>query len=691
MIRWLLPLVLVVGAGRAAAAESHPFSARDLWAMDRLSSLQVSPDGKRMVFVVKTTNLAANRQESDLWLMGVDGQGLRRLTTDPASDSNPVWAADDFIYFLSDRSGLSQVWRIDPDGGEATRVTSQPLDVGNLIVCEDGKHLAFSMDVFVDCPDLDCTVRRLAQKKENPATGRLYEHIFVRHWDTWSDGRRSHLFVMPTNGGAAVDVSAGMHADIPSKPFGGPEEFAFTPDGRGIVFTARNVGRSEPWSTDFDLYVAPIDGSREPVCLTEENEAWDTTPVFSPDGKTLAYLAMKVPGYESDRYRIVLRDWSASGTPEWVAGEPWWFSEGWDRSPGMIVWASDGKTIYATADNLGQHSLFALDLESGSARTVVEQGTVRSVGEAGNRIVYMLDHMRSPVEIYSVRPDGKDDRRLSHFNDEKLAAVLMGDPQQFTFAGAGGDEVYGYVVTPAEFQAGRKYPVAFLIHGGPQGSFGNDFHYRWNPQAYAGAGYGAVMVDFHGSTGYGQEFCDSINDDYGGKPLEDLQKGLAAALEKYPWMDADRVCALGASFGGYMIYWIAGNWPDRFTCLVSHDGVFDSRFDYYSTEELWFPEHDLRGTPWTNPESYEKDNPANFVQNWKTPMLVVHGALDYRVPDTQGLAAFNALQRLGVPSELLYYPNENHWVLSPQNGLQWHETVIGWIDRWTKKPVASGR
>jgi len=316
---------------------------------------------------------------------------------------------------------------------------------------------------------------------------------------------------------------------------------------------------------------------------------------------------------------------------------------------------------------------------------VVKEGRVRTPVSAGRRIVYGLESLKSPVELYSVKPNGKDVRSITAINAERLSEVRMGDYEQFAFKGWNDETVYCYVVKPVDFDPNQKYPVAFLIHGGPQGSFGNDFHYRWNPQTYVGAGYAAVMVDFHGSVGYGQDFCDAIRGDWGGKPLEDLQKGLAAALERYPWMDGDRVAALGASFGGYMINWIAGNWPDRFRCLVNHDGNLDERIAYFDTEELWFPEWDHVGTPWTNPEGYEKHNPVNFVQNWKTPMLVIHGEHDYRVVVTQGISTFNALQRLGIPSKFLYFPDENHWVLKPHNSILWHETVIGWLDEWCKE------
>ena len=661
----------------ASSSDTHPFSIHDMLAMDRLSDPQVSPDGKLIVFTLRTTDLEADKGRTDLWLIGAGGTDLRRLTSHPEGDFNPRWAPDGkSVWFISTRSDSAQVWRIRVDGGEAQQVTDLPLDVGNLLVSPDGKHVAFTMEVFPDCKTIADTKDRLDEISSRKTTGRIYEQIFVRHWDTWKDGRRSHLFVMPIAGGDPVDLMWGMDADTPSKPFGGPEEITFTPDGRGLVFSARDAGRTEPWSTDFNLYAVPIDGSKPMECLTKDNKAWDTNPVFSPDGRTLAYLAMTKPGYESDRFRIVLRNW-----PD---GEKRVLTEGWDRSPSSFCFSADGKTIYAAATNVGQKSLFAVNVRSGAVRTIVKEGRIGSPAVAAGRIIYGMSNLRSPVELYSVQPDGRNIRKITNINDEKIAAARMGDYEQFTFAGWKGQTVYCYVVKPVDFNPAKKYPVAFLIHGGPQGSFGNSFHYRWNPQAYAGAGYAAVMVDFHGSTGYGQAFTDSIRGDWGGKPLEDLQKGLTAALKRYPWMDSEKVGALGASFGGYMINWISGNWPDRFRCMVNHDGNIDERMAYYDTEELWFPEWDHIGTPWDNPAGYEKHNPVNFVKNWKTPMLVIHGALDYRVADTQGLGTFNALQRLGVPSKLLYFPDESHWVLKPANSILWHETVISWLDRWIK-------
>lgn len=683
----LIPTFVAGSLHAAARGQTHPFSVRDMLAMDRISDPQASPDGKRVVFVVRRTDLEANRGRMDLWLVSTETARLRRLTSHPENDSSPRWSPEGrTIWFLSDRSGSSQVWKIPVDGGEAEQVTDEPLDAGNLLLSPDGEHIAYTMEVFPGGETVECTDKRLEQLEQRKATGRLYDKLFVRHWDAWEDGRRSHLFVRPVAGGAAVDVMGDMDADTPSQPFGGPAEMTFTPDGNGVVFSARNVGREEAWSTDFDLYHAPVDGSQPPRCLTADNDAWDTHPVFSLDGKTLAYLAMSRPGYESDQFRIMLLDWPA--------GNQRALTEGWDRSASSIGWSADGKTIYVTAQNTGQRSLFSVDVKSGKVRTIVKNGTVHAFDVAGGDIVYSLSTLGSPAELYCVRADGRprqaeladgrDVGQLTNINAAKVTAARMGDYEQLTFLGASDEMVYAYVVKPADFDPGRRYPVAFLIHGGPQGSFGNVFHYRWNPQAYAGAGYAAVMVDFHGSTGYGQAFTDSIRGDWGGRPLVDLQRGLAAALERYPWMDGDRVGALGASFGGYMINWIAGRWPDRFRCLVNHDGNLGERFAYFDTEELWFPEWDHVGAPWENAVGYDDQNPLRFVENWKAPMLVIHGELDFRVPVTQGLATFNALQRRGLPSRLLYFPDENHWVLKPHNSILWHETVIGWLDQWLK-------
>ena len=677
----LFALVLALALPPAAAAQvaKHPFTVHDLLAMQRISDPQPSPDGKQVLFTLRTTDVEGNAGRNDLWLVKADGTGLRQITTNKAGDWNGRWSADGHaIYFLSTRSGLTQVWRLSFDGGEAVQVTDLPLDVANLELSPDGKLLGFSLEVFPACgKDLACTRKTLDENEARKASGRIYDSLFIRHWDTWGDGRRNHLFVMPASGtGSAVDLMPGFDADAPSRPFGGAEEFAFTPDGKGIVFSARNAGRGEAWSTNFDLFYSPLDASVAPRKLTP-NPAWDTQPVFSPDGKRLVYMKMARPGFEADRFVLVVRDG--------IDGADRVLTQGWDRSPEEIVWSADSKTIYVAAQDVGQKAIFAIDAVTGSPRTIVGAGHNGSIGLlAGGRLVYSKDHLKSPAELWTANADGSDEQRITRINDERLAAVKLGEPEQMSFRGAGGDMVFSYIVKPVDFDPAKKYPVAFLIHGGPQGSFSNDFHYRWNPQTYAGRGYAAVMVDFHGSTGYGQAFTDAIRGDWGGAPLEDLKKGLDAALQAYPWMDGDRVGALGASYGGYMINWIAGAWPERFKCLVSHDGNLDERFAYYATEELWFPEWEHGGTPWENPAGYAKHNPVDLVKNWKTPVLVVHSALDYRVVDTGGIATFTAAQRRGIPSKLLYFPDENHWILKPQNSILWHDTVLDWLDQWVK-------
>jgi dipeptidyl aminopeptidase/acylaminoacyl peptidase len=695
MRRFFLLLVSTLVALPLAAAEPHPFSVHDLLAMDRVSDPRVAPDGSAVAFVVRTTDMEANRGRTDLWLQALDDAGaadgeLRRLTTHEASDGGARWSPDGrHLYFVSSRSDSSQIWRLALAGGEPVQVTDLPLDIGNFVLSPDGRRAAFTLDVFVDCADLACTVERLAEKEKSPATGRLYTELLFRHWDSWDDGRRSHLFTLAlgpdglvAEGAQPVDLMAGIDRDTPSQPFGGTEDLAFSADGKSLVYVSKDAGREAAWSTDHDLWLVPADGSAKPVNLTDGNPAWDTQPLFSPDGGTLAWLAMERPGFEADQLRVHVRD-LASGEERVLGGD-------WDRSVGGILWAPDGESLYATAGNVGQVSLFSMDLASGAVETVHRDGHVRSpqilpLANGAHRVLFGMDTLTSPVELYTLARGEETATRLTQVNDDKVAAAAMGEPQQFHFEGWNGERVWGWVVKPVGFEAGERYPVAFLIHGGPQGSFGNDFHYRWNPQTYAGAGYAAVMIDFHGSTGYGQPFTDSISGDWGGKPFEDLQKGLAAALGVFPWLDGERVCALGASYGGYMINWIAGHWPDRFRCLVNHDGLFDHRMMYYTTEELWFPEWEHLGPYHAAAESHEKTNPARFVERWKTPMLVVHGALDYRVPETQGFATFTALQRRGIPSELLYFPDENHWVLQPANSVLWHDTVIGWLDRWLEE------
>ena len=663
------------------AQERRPFTAEDLVRLKRLTEPTLSPDGRTVVFTLRETDLDANRGRTDLWTLDIATKGARprRLTTHTANDGSAQWSADGrAIYFLSTRSGSNQVWRLNLAGGEAEQVTRLPLDVGTFKVAPNDAKLAVTVEVFADCADFACTKARLDEKNTTKTTGMTHDRLFVRHWDTWADQRVSRLFAYALKegrlDGEPIALSGALDADIPSKPFGDANDYTFSPDSSKVVFATKLKGSEESWSTNFDLYEVSSDGG-EPRNLTQDNPAWDAQPVFSPDGSMLAWRAMTRPGFEADRFHVVVLDLKT--------GERRALTQGWDRSVSTIAFAKDGKTLYATADHFGQHPLWAIDVKSGKPTMLSGPGAVSAFSVGEREIVFSLASLKSPAELQALTIRGGELRELPKVNADALADIQFGEPEQFTFAGADDETVYAYVVKPAGFDPKRKYPIAFIVHGGPQVSFGNAWSYRWNPQTYAGAGYAAVFIDFHGSPGYGQAFTDSISGDWGGKPLEDLQKGLAAALDKYPWLDGERACALGASYGGYMINWIAGNWPEPFKCLVSHAGIFDSRAMAYTTEELWFDEWEHKGTPFEVPENYEKHNPVNHVANWKTPMLVIHGQLDYRVPYSQGIASFTALQRRAIPSRLLVFPDENHWILKPANSLQWHQEVGSWLDRWT--------
>jgi dipeptidyl aminopeptidase/acylaminoacyl peptidase len=553
--------------------------------------------------------------------------------------------------------------------------------VGSLKVSPSGDVIAVSMEVLPECGDLGCTKQKLAARKEDKASGRIYEQLFLRHWDTWGQGTRSHVFTahLAADGAAGnpVDVTRALDADVPSKPFGGDEDFVFTPDGSSLVFAARLAGRTEPWSTNFDLYQVPIDGAAPPRNLTPGNPALDAQPIFLKNGD-LAWVAAQRPGFESDRQQVMLRN-ARTGTSTAL-------TRSWDRSVSRLGLTPDGRNLLATVDDLGQTALYSIDVKSGKPVKLIAQGDVSDYSAAGNAIVFAWSNLGAPADLYLLAAGGGSPRQLTAVNRELLGARRLGDFEQFTFKGWNEEPVYGYVVKPYGYEPGNRFPVAFVVHGGPQSSLANLWHYRWNAQAFAGAGYGVVLIDFHGTPGYGQAFTDSISGDWGGKPLVDLQRGLAAALEKYPWLDGERVCALGGSYGGFMINWIEGKWPERFRCLVNHDGIFDQRMMYYATEELWFPEWENGGPQYASPQAYEKFNPVDWVSSWRTPMLVIHGEQDFRVPDTQGLATFTALQRRGIESKLLIFPDENHWVLKPANSVLWYHTVIGWLDDHMKEP-----
>ena len=673
----LLCLLLALGAATGVARAAAPFRAEDLVMLKRISDPQVSPDARYLAFVERETDMEANRGRTAVWLLDLGHEGAvpQRLTELKDNAASPRWAPDGrALFYLSSRSGSAQVWRQALPGSEAQRVTDYPLEVGSFRVSPRGDALALSMEVFPDCAALACTKERLDARAKDKASGRVYERLFIRHWDTWSEGTRSHLFSarLGADGtaGAPVDVSKGFDADIPGKPFGGDEDFAFSPDGRTLVFSARIAGHGEPWSTNFDLFQAPTDGSSAAVNLTADNPAWDAQPVFLANGD-LAWLAQERPGFESDRFHIVVKS-ARDGAVRSLTGA-------WDRSVARLGATPDGKWLLASADDLGQRKLFRVDPKSGLRFELVSDGEVDDYTATRTQVLFARADLGGPDDLYAVPLKGGALKRLTEANRELLGARSLSPYEQFSFKGWNDETVHGYLVKPYGFEPGKRYPVAFLVHGGPQSSFQNIWTYRWNAQVFAAAGYGVVMIDFHGSPGYGQAFTDSISRDWGGKPLVDLQKGLDAALAKYPWLDGERACALGASYGGFMMNWIEGNWPERFRCIVNHDGLFDQRMMYYSTEELWFPEWEFGHPYYENPQGYESVNPANFVDKWRTPMLVVHGELNFRIPYSQGLATFTALQRRGIESKLLVFPAENHWVLQPADSVLWYHTVLDWL------------
>jgi dipeptidyl aminopeptidase/acylaminoacyl peptidase len=684
--RSYVTLLWLIGAAVGStvhAAEQRPFDIHDFLGLKRITQIAVSPDGKRVVYTLRGDDLQANKAYSGLWLRDTVQRGAApvRLTDDRWHDGSAAWSSDGrWIYFLSERSGSTQVWRITNQGSDPIQITALPLAVGSFRVSPAADRIFVSLEVFRDCEDLACSKQRLEAAAHAPATGVLYDDLFVRHWDTWSDGRRSQLFALALDSrgvatGTARSVSAAVDGDVPGKPFGGAEDYTISPDGSRVVFAARAAGAGEAWSTNFDLYSVSAGGGPA-TNLTPENLAADTQPAFSPDGKLLAYLASDRPGFESDRAHLVLLDLGTGNKRALTAK--------WDRSLSEFAWSHDGKTLFATTDHLGQHPLWAIDAVTGRSSAITGEGKVESFSVGAKKVFFTRSTLASPADLFAVGFGGGKTEQLTRVNQSALAAIRFGEYEQFSFAGWHDERVFGYVVKPPGLKAGQRAPIAFVVHGGPQGSLANEWHWRWNAQMLAGAGFGVVMIDFHGSTGYGQAFTDSISGDWGGKPLVDLEAGYAAAVEQFPFLDDTRACALGGSYGGFMMNWIAGQWPDRFKCLVTHDGVFDNRAMYYSTEELWFPEWEMGGPEYANPAGFAKFNPVDYVKNWRTPTLVIQGQLDYRVPLEQGLGAFTALQRRGIPSQLLYFPNENHWVLKPANRVEWYDTVIAWMNRWTR-------
>ena len=666
------PIVL---SGQNAAA--RPIAFDDFIRIKRVTDLQLSPDGSSIAYVVTVMDKAANRGASDIWLVPARGGEPRRLTSSPAADMNPRWSPDGrTIAFISTRSGSPQVWKIDPNGGEAVQLTRISTGTSGVIWSPNGTHLAFVSSVFPDCPDDESNRKKREAGEASKVKGRLFDHLLIRHWNAWSDGTRSHVFVIPAAGGMAVDVTPGDF-DVPPIALGGAQDYAFSPDGAEIAFV-RNVDPEFRLGlgTNNDIFVTGIAGSGELKKLTA-NKANDHSPSYSPDGRFLAYLAMARPGFEADKLSLMLFD-RKTGTANNLTGSL-------DYSVGAFFWAPGSTALYFEAEEKGRTAVFRVTLATKKVEKVFDGHTLSALALSpdGRTLYFLKQALNRPNDVWSLDLKTKTLGQLTKVNADLLAGLDMNPAEEFWYDGAAGDKVHGFLLKPPAFDPSKEYPLLMLIHGGPQGSFGDDFHYRWNAQMFAAAGYVTAMVNFHGSTGYGQAFTDSISGDWGGKPYEDILKAVGFLHGTYPFIDMNKLGAAGASYGGYMIDWIEGQ-TDIFDCLISHDGVFDLRSMYGATEELWFPEWEYHGTPWTSPEQYTKWSPSMYVKNFKTPLLVVHSANDFRVPLEQGLQLFTALQRMGVPSKLLYFPDEDHFISKPQNAELWWKTIHEWLATYLK-------
>ena len=676
--------LLATGIAIPSLAAARPMTAEDLATLKRMGSVAVSPDEKWAAFDVTETEAETYLRSSALYLLALDkpeATPVRIADKPEKSEHSPAFAADGRLYFLSDASGSEQLWHIDISTTGKSRTAAQAsdlkADIAGFKIAPTGEKIAIWGDMARDCPTFGCE-KSGNRAEPGPGTGREYDELFIRHWSSWeTPGNYSRIFAFDLKDGKVAGKGSALDGDIvgdsPTKPFGGGEEIAWVPEEDGVFFTLRTADRNEPKSTNLDIYGAKVDGE-ETVNFTAKNKATDTLPAFSSNGEWLAWAAMERPGYEADRLVVKLRK-QGSGEDEAVA-----LTKDWDRSVGSIVWTPDDKYLIVTAQDVLDHPAFAVEVETGEVTRLTEAGNVgTTIPLQDGSLIYTMNSLQAPTDLYRRAADGTI-TQLTNINGRELAEIDKVDIQRFNFAGADGEKVWGQIIKPRG--AIGKLPMAFLVHGGPQGSFGNSWSTRWNPKVMAAQGYAVVTVDFHGSTGYGQKFTDSINQDWGGKPLEDLKRGYAAALTVDKQIDGERSCALGGSYGGYMMNWIAGNWPDRFDCLVNHAGVFDLRAMALSTEELWFDQWDHGGTWWTRPNP-EKWNPVNQITNWKTPTLFIHGEKDFRIPYTQSIMPFTVAQEMEIPSKLLIFPDENHWVLKGKNSVQWYRTVFDWMGKWT--------
>ncbi len=688
LVRTLLVSAALVST-LSARAQSRPMEIEDLFRLHRVSDPQISPDGKRVAYVVTDVVKEENRTDADIWVTAADGTGdPRRLTNSPKHDRHPRWSPDGkWIAFESARDGDTQIWLLPADGGgEARKLTNLSTGAMQAVWSPDGKSIAFVSAVFPEFSDKPfkesdkLNHEKLEAREKSKVKARVFDKLLYRHWDSWVEDRRQQIFVVGVNadGSAAGDprdVTPGENDGVPTaSTFSAGDEFAFSPDGKELVFCAPPLPvREQAWSTNQDLWSVNL-ASGERKQLTT-NPAADGLPRFSPDGKYLAYHAQTVAGFEADRWQLWLLDRTS--------GERRSLTANWDRSVGNFTWSPDGKTIFLEAQEKASEVIWSLPVSGGEPTALVAGGVISdvSVSPDGRWLAFSHNLMTQPPEIFRLQLGGANPQLLTHTNAEQLAKLTLPTPESVTVPGADGTPVQMWILKPPGFDAAKKYPLVFWAHGGPQGAFMDSWSTRWNPEVWAAQGYVIVMPNPHGSTGFGQKYTDEISRDWGGKPFVDLMDCLAY-VEKLPYVDATRMAAAGASYGGYMMNWFEGH-TDKFRCIVTHDGVYDFYSAYGGTEEIWFSDHEL-GKPWETPD-FDKFSPQKYAANFKTPMLIIHNELDFRVPITEGQQLFTMLQRRGIPSKFLSFPDEGHWVLKPQNSELWHQTIFAWLADYLKK------
>jgi dipeptidyl aminopeptidase/acylaminoacyl peptidase len=675
----MLALVLAFLSAACLFAQKQPFTVETMLKISRISEPVLSPDGRNVAFTVQTVDLDRNMKPTQIWTVALSGGFPRQITRDGDSNQRPRWSPDSRqIYFVSNRSGSSQIWAMNPDGGSPRQISHISTEAGGILIAPDGKKIVFLSSVYPECGADDvCNKNKVDQDSKSKVKARIYDSLLYRHWNEWQSQRRQHLLAMNIDGTEVRDLTPGMR-DVPPFSLGGPDEYSISPDSNEVAFTM-NTDANLAVSTNADIYTVPISGGSEPKKITTSPGA-DDAPNYSPDGKYLAFRSQARAGYESDRFRLLVLERATGRTTN--------LSEALDRWVGSVTWSPDSTRLFYSVEDRGRTGLQMIAVTGGGARNIVSgPSSLDDVqfNSDGSTMIYTEESGSRPAEIFRASSSGGTSVALTHLNDSLLAGAVLTPLEEMMVESSDNTRVDSFVVKPPGFSESRKYPVLFLIHGGPQGAWGESWSYRWNAQVFASAGYLVVMPNPRGSTGYGQKFIDDINGDWGGKVYDDLM-AVADHVAALPYADPDRMAAAGGSYGGYMIDWMLGH-TNRFKAMVSHDGVFDLRSMAGSTEELWFPIWEFRGMPWDNPDMYAKWSPSYFVKDFKTPTLVFHGEQDYRVPLSQGLQLFTALQMQKVPSKLVVFPDEGHWVLKPQNSVLWYNQFLGWIGEWLNRPA----